>query len=103
MRMSRRMGLWGASKKLFSVIVSGGGSYGGWVVYNGNKYYNETISALSGETITVTGNSRKSITIMLNENNVANGYGATYTMSVTADTAISISGNKDVTIKITTA
>ena len=103
MRMPRRTGPVGSSRKVRSVTVSGGDKFLGWVEYNGNKYLNETISVLSGESITAAGYIGKTTTIKLNGNNVANGKGATYTMSVTADTAISISGARNVTIKITTA
>ena len=97
------MGLVGSSRKVRSVTVSGGGKFLGWVEYNGNKYLDETISVLSGESITAAGYTGKPTTIKLNGNNVANGNGVSYTMAVTSDTDVSISGTKNVKINITTA
>lgn len=86
-----------------TVTVSGGGTSTAWVEYNGTKYTSGTITLYEGETVNVAGYSTRNTTIKLNGTTVASGTGASYELTVTADTTIAVSGSFSVTVTITTA
>lgn len=86
-----------------TVTITGGSETKGWFVYNGTTYTSGSADVMDGEVITVAGYSKRTITITLDGTNVASGRGASYELTVTANTTIAVSGSSSITIAITTA
>lgn len=86
-----------------TVTITSGSASTGWFTYNGTKYTSGSEDIPEGESITIAGSTRRTINIKLNGTTVASGKGASYTLNITADTTIKVSGFSTITITVTTA